>query len=323
MAIDSWFPIGYRLPDGSVLRAGLHAGAGWQIFETEVDGRALLVRPELASRWMGAGLLGEEVLQEVFFGEQAFRFLAAGPLTLLSPVSAGRAPSSKSDALAFAIALRETRAIDHESPLQDAIYVEFASRLLPTYSISARAADDIVLGRWLTGGVAVSAKSFRRLSQILSWIPPEYLKGVVTASGVLVKEGPAEALHAEEAAAPLQENGAPIDGDGLFRLPGRPELEVFINEHVVDIIRNSERYAVLGIEFPGAIALEGPPGCGKTFAVEKLLAFLGWPSFSDRRLERRQSLHPRDQPEDRRRLRSSDGERARRSRDRRNGSVPG
>src|SRR3546814_7280293 len=32
--------------------------------------------------------------------------------------------------------------------------------------------------------------------------------------------------------------------------------------------------------FPGAVLLHGPPGCGKTFAVEKLVEHLDWPFFS-------------------------------------------
>ena len=35
----------------------------------------------------------------------------------------------------------------------------------------------------------------------------------------------------------------------------------------------------MGIDFPAAVVLHGPPGCGKTFAVERLVDFLGWPSF--------------------------------------------
>ena len=57
-------------------------------------------------------------------------------------------------------------------------------------------------------------------------------------------------------------------------------LEQFFREHVVDIIENADRYRKLGIEFPSAILLHGPPGCGKTFAVERLVEYLGWPSFS-------------------------------------------
>jgi len=64
-----------------------------------------------------------------------------------------------------------------------------------------------------------------------------------------------------------------------FELPGRPELEMFFNEHVVDIVSNKERYKALGVGFPSAVVLHGPPGCGKTFAVEKLIEFMGWPSF--------------------------------------------
>ncbi|MFM0755131.1 AAA family ATPase [Paraburkholderia strydomiana] len=52
----------------------------------------------------------------------------------------------------------------------------------------------------------------------------------------------------------------------------------FFNEHVVDSVRNKERYSALGIEFPAATALQGPLGCGKTFAVEQLFEYPGWPS---------------------------------------------
>jgi cell division protease FtsH len=42
---------------------------------------------------------------------------------------------------------------------------------------------------------------------------------------------------------------------------------------------NRDRYKALGIDFPSAVILHGPPGTGKTFAVERLVDFLGWPSF--------------------------------------------
>src|SRR5262249_49403439 len=45
-------------------------------------------------------------------------------------------------------------------------------------------------------------------------------------------------------------------------------------------IENEARYGALGIKFPSAIVLHGPPGCGKTYAVERLVDHLGWPSFS-------------------------------------------
>lgn len=33
----------------------------------------------------------------------------------------------------------------------------------------------------------------------------------------------------------------------------------------------------MGIDFPSAVVLHGPPGCGKTFAVERLIEFLDLP----------------------------------------------
>lgn len=45
----------------------------------------------------------------------------------------------------------------------------------------------------------------------------------------------------------------------MFRLPGRPVLEGFFNEHVIDIIFNAEKYQAMGIDFPSAILLHGDP----------------------------------------------------------------
>jgi SpoVK/Ycf46/Vps4 family AAA+-type ATPase len=66
----------------------------------------------------------------------------------------------------------------------------------------------------------------------------------------------------------------------VFHLPGRPDLERLFNEHIIDIVRDPDRYKAFGINFPTALALHGPPGCGKTYAVEKLVDFLDWPIFT-------------------------------------------
>lgn len=64
-----------------------------------------------------------------------------------------------------------------------------------------------------------------------------------------------------------------------FPLPGRPALEKFFNDCVVDILRSNEQYRHMGLKFPGAILLHGPSGSGKTYAVEALGEFLGWSRY--------------------------------------------
>ena len=83
---------------------------------------------------------------------------------------------------------------------------------------------------------------------------------------------------------PLEVQRMPLDQppprETRFSLPGRPALEAFLREHVMEIIENRARYQAVGIGFPTAIVLHGPPGCGKTFAVERLVEHLGWPTFN-------------------------------------------
>lgn len=287
MTFDAWLPVGHMLPDGAKSRIVLFEGTGWQILETQGNGRALVVHEDLAQRWIESGLLDPGSLATFEFGDQRLCSISCGTSQVLCPVSEGKSPNTKSEALAFSLAFKATRAIEKESPLQDALYVEKISRLLPCYSISPRIDDDIVLGYWLTGGAGISVKSFRRLRQSLSWLGADQLKDIIEAAGFKVNE----AVPTKRSRTPKKDESSEQLSDiykvtsgqqpnfKTFELPGRMEIASFINEHIVDIVQNRDRYKALGIEFPSAVVLHGPPGCGKTFAVERLVDFLGWPSF--------------------------------------------
>jgi cell division protease FtsH len=286
MTLDAWLPIGHRLPDGARTRIALFEGTGWQVLETQGGGRALLVDQSLHDRWVDSGILDAGVMQQFAFGPRSVWFLSCSQNQVLCPVASGAAPATKAEALAFAMALRGTREIDRECPLQDALYVERISRLLPTYGISSRSDDGTVFGYWLTGGAPISVGAFRRLNQTLSWLGREHLAEIVRAGGFKVDADsplarPEAARTNDARSADEDRNSASteIGQSSNFDLPGRPELTAFLNEYVIDIINNRDRYQALGIGFPGAVVLHGPPGCGKTYAVEKLVEFLGWPSF--------------------------------------------
>lgn len=91
---------------------------------------------------------------------------------------------------------------------------------------------------------------------------------------VMTDEVRAEAAAAEQAEREKAMELKPTSGP--FRLRGRQELERFLNEQVVDVINNHAYYRALGFDFPRPFILEGAPGCGKTFAIDRLAEHLGW-----------------------------------------------
>ncbi|MFN9434991.1 MAG: ATP-binding protein [Planctomycetota bacterium] len=296
MAKDLWLPKGFELPDGSKIRSLLYSGDEWQIFDTSGSNTILLTRPELARKWDEFGFLNESLFGDVAFGNESFRSLSSHKKYILAAVEHGKSPESKVDALAFAFAIRESRKLSEDASFHDAVYVEQYSRLLPTWTLTPHVDDQVVLGTWITGGVVISTQSFRRLANLTGWMPAGDLAEIVTAAGfsvprdagLLAKRKPASQAKSDSKAAITKEPAEPEQRQApeqpaeakVFKLPGRPHLEDFFNEHVIDIIFNPEKYQALGIDFPSAIVLHGPPGCGKTFAVERLVEFIDWPSYS-------------------------------------------
>ncbi|MCY4467230.1 MAG: ATP-binding protein [Thiotrichales bacterium] len=289
-----WFPLQHKLPDGSTLGRLIHAGTDWQIFRLKGDGRMLVARSALADRWVASQLIPDTVLQPFVSDHDTFKAFASSPDQRLEPVIEGGAPDSKADGVAFALSLSETRKVDATTPLHDAIYAERFSRLLPTWTVSERATDEEVLGLWLTGGVAIPATSSRRLTALVAWLDEQDVREVVGVAGLSATASPAPressrsgddrrstSTGLQKPTADGRSKEAPPSDQPTrsFRLAGRQLLEAFFREHVIDIVENSQRYKALGIEFPPSVVLHGPPGCGKTFAIERLTEYLDWPLF--------------------------------------------
>jgi len=273
MPNDSWLPKGFLIANDLEIKSLIFSGENWQIYDTNDGINALVASVELAKKWTDFKLIDESLLHEIKYESETYFVLFCQSNYLLQPIDKGLFSGSKVDAIAFAIALKETRKLIDEVSLHDAIYVEQYSRLLPTWSITPFLDDTVVLGMWLSGGVLISTDSFRRLSILTGYMSEEDLIDIIKVADF---EPPIKTCNQVN-----QELSKPeIKKSSNFQLAGRPDLEAFFNEHVIDIIFNSEKYSSLGIDFPSAIVLHGPPGCGKTYAVEKLVEFLDWPSFS-------------------------------------------
>lgn len=288
MATKNWMPRGFVLSDGSRVKKLLASTDDWQITSTSTEGFALVVKPLLRDKWIEAGIIGSGLFSDIEISNNSYAVFSGKHGYLISSVQQGPYPNTNIEARVFAISLRETRKIMSNISLHDAVYIEQISRLLPTYTISERLDDQTVLGTWLSAGVRVSTNSFRRLCKLLDWMDVHEVEDIISEAGFSAGRtnylSKIQTLDGEKEK-DIGDADNRFESDRMrinahFTLPGRPYLEDFFNEHIVDIISHEEKYRRMGIEFPSAIILHGPPGCGKTYAVERLIDFLDWPNYS-------------------------------------------
>lgn len=273
------------MPDGSKSGRFIVGSDEWQLFHTSYDGIALIVRASLFNRW-GTELLVSNMFKPFSIDNSQYYLYVEKQGYMVSSVQKGPYLHTSTEAHAFAIALRETRRVLGTTPLHDALYIERISRLLPTFTQTESYDDQTVLGTWLSAGVHISTKSFRRLCKLLSWMDSNEVESIINDAGFSAGSGPyltKDKNEREPRTNPKEEcarhQAGVLTAGAHFSLPGRPDLENFLNEHVINIIVNEDKYKRMGIGFPPAIVLYGPPGCGKTYAVERLIGFLDWPSY--------------------------------------------
>lgn len=283
--MERWLPRGYQVENGIAVGKQLSAGEDWQLYATNNKGFAVAVSPFIYKKWSLLDILPSDFFKKSVLPEREVWLAYDKHDSLISSVKYGPYPQSIEDACAFAIALKKSRASIPNDSFENAIYFEKYSLILPTFE-EAIIDDQTVFCRWIASGVEISLDRFERLCEIVSWMSPTALADIIRKAGFSVSEETALAMErnqtkeeAEQRSVIIKRKKTVFDIKDHFSLPGRPALESFFNEHIVDIIKNSEKYQRMGINFPAAVILHGPPGCGKTFAVEKLIEFLGWPSF--------------------------------------------
>lgn len=269
MYTDPIFPLKYELVSGVKTGPILLSGSGYQIIKsTGLAKKVLVVSLDLSEKWLDVGLLENSQIEHVQFGDKRYDLILSDD-RILAPTFACPEPNDKFEAVGFATAMRRTRQKEKNAKLSGGIYCEKYAVILPVPFTEEVLTDDVLLGSYLSGGVSVSCFSERRLLSLVPWMTRADLLEICSTANL------------QPSSRKEIEDGIPIsDEKKSFRLTGRPELEAFFRDHIIDIIENRERYQKLGIEFPSAVVLHGAPGCGKTFAVEALVEYLDLPSFT-------------------------------------------
>ena len=279
---------GYQLSSNKRIRKLIAGADDWQIYITNLDSYVLAAKPSLYAEWVNLCSLPVGIFTDSDTGE--YKLLCSSGSYLIASVREGPFPQDSRQIEAFSIAFRIAAEKFANIDLSDAVYIEEYSLLLPTSFEEPTEASGVIYGRWLTGGVDVSIDDFDRVSRFMSWLPNRSLKNAAGLAGFNIPETDHEANSAAdtETVNPDRRTAcdvpAPLDTTletkESFQLIGRPDLEQFLRESIIDIVLHQEQYKRMGIPFPGATVLYGPPGCGKTYAVQRLSEYLGWPCFS-------------------------------------------
>jgi hypothetical protein len=267
-----WFPIGCVLPDALEVGRLIREGSGYQVVASRKDARtALILRLDDPA--------GTDLARQPAHVRQLFReFDYAGGTFLVAPFASGeevvtlrervkQGPVNDPDEIEeIAAATVDLLEREPDADLSSAL-------ILPDRTLLSTRSRDGTGGRrelavaLLTGGVVLAnlskdeIHSFngrisdQEIERFLAAFDGEHIQSMSEGRGRLSK--------------------APIS----FSLPGRPELESFFNEYVIEPSSDPERYEALGVRMPNGILLYGPPGSGKSYTVDKLRRALGWSVF--------------------------------------------
>jgi len=268
MAAFPWFPIGHKIPGGAIGRL-LQEGQGYQVVQNQGHGSVFLLLNKTSFVANAAATLlkhmDEDFRNFEFSGRSYFSRLfekTKQPIMVRDLPKVIGLPTS-SDAAGLGRAIQQLRNAFPNAEVASSLFLPELEVCLPVIE-TADAQDMRSLAvEILAGGVRMPQADVNSIRSINSWLMPEEINAFL--ANLDVKIGQAEPAKRLDIAA--------------FKLPGRPELERFCREYILEPNADRERYAALGVKTPNGILLYGPTGSGKSYAVGRLVTALGWPMF--------------------------------------------
>lgn len=264
MASFPWLPVGHCLPDGTSIGRVLTSGEHHQIVRARRSPSVvLLVESDSPAGRRLSMLADDRIMRASFLDRRMMVHVSAAEDAPIRVDDIPRRPEALSaiEAEDLAAALNALAKECPDAAWSAALFIPDLAVCLPLRDDAAEDRRRLAY-RLLTGGVENEKLSLASIRKLNPW---------------LTEVEVAEFLHVfgihKSAEASATDNNVP------FHLAGRPELEAFLREYVIDHYREEDRYAALGVRPPGGILIAGPPGSGKTFAVRCLAAHLAWPVF--------------------------------------------
>ena len=269
-----WLPIGLDVPGGAKIGRVLYHDDAYQVILAQEGNACILLVPAssplaMQLRRVTPDEQHHERIGVIQFGEGAYRALTFPQDQ--RPVRVSDIPNqpgllSAQELLGLAHGIREMEHRENQPLWSTALYLpEFSVCIALDVGPGSEDREKLAVSL-LTGGIEDPTLSSSQIRAINHWVTTEEIEQFFTLLGIT------RATHGQKTRAAPR---APTE----FSLLGRPALEEFFREYVIDHFWRKDKYDAMGVKPPGGILLHGPPGTGKTFGVRKLAEFLGWPVF--------------------------------------------
>ena len=270
-----WLPIGTEIIEGAKAGKLLDSGHGYQVIAAKDDDREILLIEkvsEMLSKNEQHDTLNTTGVEKFTFDDSDY--IAAiyakrnAPVKLEGLVKTSNAMNSQ-ELLSIANAISEMASSFPDAIWDSALYFPGEKFCLATeFSKESNAKARYALAvRLLVGFVPdtnISAKTIHKLNPDLT------LNDIRNFLEIIGFED--EQLHTKL-------SGAKVAAPEKFKLHGRPDLEKFFQENIIDYFYRYSDYQAMGIQPPNGILFYGPPGTGKTHTAKAISDFLKWPVY--------------------------------------------